>query len=478
MTLVQTELKKIYLWPNVAAMQWPCPTGFHVPTSDEWTAVKTAMTTLWIDTSNGNCCKTYLKMPFAWFRSRNNSSPDSVDSNWYYNSSILANSETVTGTRISSSLFNTTWIFVLSWWRSILPFKNTPSIPDNSWTTLYWTLSAWIFMKDWLISISSDWTNWITIADKNLWATTVYNDWDTLAESNCWWYYQRWNNYMFPFTWTVTTSSTKVDASTYWPWNYYSSSTFITASSSPYNWDSSNNTNLRWWVSWATKEIKRVTIRPNGTEKLIRPVWWQPWANTIAYYPLTDDFNDYGWNSYNLTQNSAQITTLNWVKCCDLNSSYCAANFAVNTLPCTMAFRHKSKVTTNKFLAICFADSTRNWGGRWIWTWNVDELQVRYWNPTNTYSPVNYTFNTNWNLYVLTLSDAKWTLYINSDTYQLKTNLSAPSWSGSPLRIWANEVWQTWWGNWYISQIIVENKARTAQEVSDYYNQTKWNYWL
>lgn len=97
-----------------------------------------------------------------------------------------------------------------------------------------------------LISFSTDWITWYTIADKNLWATTVYNDWDVLSEANCGKYYQWWNNYGFPFTWPVTTSSTQVNAGTYWPWNYYSSNKFITRSELPYWWDSSNNTNL-WW---------------------------------------------------------------------------------------------------------------------------------------------------------------------------------------------------------------------------------------
>jgi hypothetical protein len=107
--------------------------------------------------------------------------------------------------------------------------------------------TAWIYHNPdlWLISLSSDWNIWITIADKNLWATQVYNDGDTLSQDNCGYYYQWWNNYWFPFTWSVTTSSTQVDVSTYWPWNYYSSSTFIT-----YNWawDTTDNWNLRWWV--------------------------------------------------------------------------------------------------------------------------------------------------------------------------------------------------------------------------------------
>jgi hypothetical protein len=31
---------------------------------------------------------------------------------------------------------------------------------------------------------------------------------------------------------------------------------------------------------------------------------------------------------------------------------------------------------------------------------------------------------------------------------------------------------------WYLSQFILEDKTRTAQEIADYYNQTKWNYWI
>ena len=89
--------------------------------------------------------------------------------------------------------------------------------------------TAWIYHNAtlWLISLSSNGSTWITIADKNLGATQVYNAWNTLSEANCGKYYQWWNNYGFPFTWSVTTSWTQVDARSYWPWNYYSSSTYI-----------------------------------------------------------------------------------------------------------------------------------------------------------------------------------------------------------------------------------------------------------
>jgi hypothetical protein len=93
--------------------------------------------------------------------------------------------------------------------------------------------------------LSKDWINWVTIQDKNLGATVVYNDWDTLSQSNCWYYYQRWNNYGFDWSWSVTTSYTQVDASSYWPWNYYSNWTFIFWHN---DWSSVVNDNLRWWV--------------------------------------------------------------------------------------------------------------------------------------------------------------------------------------------------------------------------------------
>ena len=95
-----------------------------------------------------------------------------------------------------------------------------------------------------LITIT-DWTNTYTIMDRNLWATSTGID----SSDSYWYYFQWWNNYWFPTVWSVATSSTQVDASGYWPWNYYSSSTFITRSSSPWDRSSVQNDNLWWWVS-------------------------------------------------------------------------------------------------------------------------------------------------------------------------------------------------------------------------------------
>lgn len=158
--------------------------------------------------------------------------------------------------------------------------------------------TAWIYHSPslWLISISSDWTNWITMSDKNLWATTTYNVGDTMSQENCWNFYQRWNNYWFPFNMSVSSTTTKVNASNYWPWNYYSSSTFIIDKSNEWLnskgfWDTSYNTNLRWnttntniarqWPCpswWHVPQINELLAATRQTSDLVKLPWmWRIW---------------------------------------------------------------------------------------------------------------------------------------------------------------------------------------------------------
>lgn len=233
----------VYLWdtkvrPSIInwATQWPCQDGFHVPLQSE---LQTVYNTGWCS---------YLKLPLTWRRDFWGGWITSQGRYWYYWSS-----SSYSDARWAYFLRDESW-YVITWsgkayWFSIRPFKNIPVQPDSSWTVLYQgSWNAWVYHNTslGLISLSTNWTTRITIADKNLWATTVYNSWDTLSEANCGKYYQRWNNYGFPFTWSITTSSTQVNASAYWPWNYYSSSTFITITSN-WAWDSTGNKNLRWW---------------------------------------------------------------------------------------------------------------------------------------------------------------------------------------------------------------------------------------
>ena len=268
-----------YEYPDYSAMQWPAPAWFYVPSKDEWVALCWILTsTFWL-AQNATTMGTYLKMPMAGFRRYDDADVSDVGSFGFYWSSTPSNANYAYNLGFDSSdIYPQNYIY-RSYGFSVRCFKNSPVIPTSNWTKLYWTSieSWWIFWSsaDWLISLSSDWITWITIADKNLWATTVWNSWDTLSETNCGKYYQWGNNYWFPRTWTVTTSSTRVNASTYWPWNYYSSSTFITVSSSPYRWDSTDNGNLRWWETWVQTASWNLVINDSaGPKSIVKVRWW------------------------------------------------------------------------------------------------------------------------------------------------------------------------------------------------------------
>ena len=284
------EWIEIWTVQDYSAMQWPAPYGFHVPSNTEWQAIKDIWTTLgWWDSDWTNFWIA-LKLPFAGRRSYLNSSVSDQGTRGRYWSSSRSNETNAYYLYLGSAIINPQSYTYRSDGFSVRCFKNFPIIPTLSWTKLYWTSieSWWIFWNsvDWLISLSSDWQTWITIADKNLWATTVWNNWDTLSEANCGWYFQWGNNYMFPFTWTIANqSTTQVNANNYWPWNYYSSDTFIKYN---WSWDSSDNWNLRWWVTWVITLDNVITntgvLSVNGqTGNVIIPEWTNAKVFTISW---------------------------------------------------------------------------------------------------------------------------------------------------------------------------------------------------
>lgn len=244
--------KRYYGWKIIKDIQWPAPYGFHVPSNDEWAALCSTLATTFSMARLAETMGIYLKIPMAWERSYSNANVSNVGSYGYYWSFTPRNAFLAYALRISPSNIEPTYNGGRASGESLRCFKDSPTIPTSSWTTLYDGSSvatgAWVFYNatDGLISVSWDWQTWYTIMDKNLWATTVYNYWDTLTDANCGYFYQWGNNYWFPHSWTVTTSSTQVDASNYWPWNYYSSNIFITYA---WRWDTTDNRNLWWWIT-------------------------------------------------------------------------------------------------------------------------------------------------------------------------------------------------------------------------------------
>lgn len=406
--------KKYNAWPWIAIwaihsdMQWPAPDGFHVPSRNEWIALFETLITTFSMTRNATTMGTYLKMPMAGVRTSSSSNVGGQGTTGGYRSSTPYSTNRAYYLEAYSSTIQRQSMAARTFGLSVRCFKDTPVTPDSSWTMLYdgSSIATWagVYYSSalWLISVSWDWQDWLTIADKNLWATTVYNNWDTLSEANCWYYYQWGNNYGFPFTWTVTNSPTQVDASAYWPWNYYNSSTFITVN----DWSTVQNDNLRWWVTqWVWVSWDWNTIVNTG----VLSVNGQTWEVTVQE-TLVSGTNIKTINTQSLLWNGD--ITINWILSGPLTP----------TASATYAGRIWFNTTDSKF-------------------WKCDGT---------AWTEVTPVFSVNWNTWAVTVQET-----LVSGTNIKTINNQDILWSGN-LNIWwdvqvstqANNILTSWMKIW------------------------------
>lgn len=203
--------------------------------------------------------------------------------------------------------------------------------------------------------------------------------------------------------------------------------------------------------------------------------WWQPWANTVAYYPLTNDFNDYSWNGNNLTgYNSATIWTLSGVTCLDLtpNSSY--ISWTVSNIP------QGNQARTNMFWVkwnniwnypVYWYGSASS--GRWDTVFSNNNISWSQYGGT-VYSDVYEDISNRIHI-AITISSSVAKMYVNGTLVSQWTLTINTNWTVLYL---GKNAWDNAYLVWYLSRFIVEDKARTAQEIVSYYSLTKWDYWL
>jgi hypothetical protein len=224
-------------------------------------------------------------------------------------------------------------------------------------------------------------------------------------------------------------------------------------------------------------KLKRATIRVNGVEKQVRPTWWQPWANTMLYMPLKNDIIDYSWNNRNITINSWTVSYssywwIPWVEFGDWTGLILASDI--------------SNVTYNSYTILCrcyMLSFNNTWNYLCWFAMNISSSYYDCAYVTNTgewacYSWGDLTSTQNvqtwwWHLLALT-SDATRILYYDANPI---VSGSGNTYTFNYVSIgWRLDYWQRF--GWSIRDLIVENKVWTAQEITDYYNSTKSNYWL
>jgi hypothetical protein len=225
----------------------------------------------------------------------------------------------------------------------------------------------------------------------------------------------------------------------------------------------------------------KVNKRLIGTNQ-VRPSWWQPWSNTIAYFPLESDSTDIIHNVSLTSYWTTNYTTVWWVKSAEFTKSNWLYNSNFSYVPQwdiskTLSFWMYIKWGNGWWQGIAQIWENSAWKLFWVWCYNWTSLIImtRYGSTSWTYTP---TLNTRTNM-VATYSNSTWKLYANWVLQVTWSNTTAPT-SWYNLYIWQN-IWDTstlLTYYWNLSKVIFESIPRTATQVSEYYNQTKSNYWL
>lgn len=266
---------------------WPCDNGFHIPTKAEWDSVILNLTSEQIVSA--------LHIPYGGIRRHNDGSFDYVRSE-----ARLWVSNAITG---SEDMMNDYYAYISQYATAVVSsntialgcniraFKNAPVVPDATWTE---TVEGKVREKDGLISILVDTDTYVTMQNKNVGATTVWNTGDTVSSENIGDYFQWGNNHGFKLNSTGDTSSTQVDASSYWP-GEYDSDTFVIGQ---INWMSVDNYDLWWAETGCAIEhnvISAVDIITSYNDLTDTPISLSSW---IQYYNYISTENEASIYSY------------------------------------------------------------------------------------------------------------------------------------------------------------------------------------
>jgi hypothetical protein len=215
-------------------------------------------------------------------------------------------------------------------------------------------------------------------------------------------------------------------------------------------------------------------------------------SDTICYLPLRWNLTDKVWNytwtaGSNLTYDStladfpvAYMTYDNWYAYTTTNwpTLYWANSY-------TISWWVKQANATNAMCIIWYSGNWYNWtqlykfyqSGTYKWYY----VFYIWWYSWSSWFENQYNFNpwTNWNLYTVTYTpwSVKW--YINWS--QVWSWTSSLTWSTTPnvtIEIGRASHSSSLQQQAYYSDVLFDGKARTAEEISDYYNRMKWCYWI
>lgn len=238
-------------------------------------------------------------------------------------------------------------------------------------------------------------------------------------------------------------------------------------------------TEVHFWIAWGVADIQEIYL----WNTRVRPKGWQPWENTVAYFPLMEDFSEWSWKwlTPSSTPSWITFTTQWWVKCAYSAWWSVSVPFSTNfttwwnaftfSFRCyKLSYNHEWQCVvctwywaTNRNMCIWFHNNKF-----WTWWWNNDTDHA----DAKLNQRALYTWVYDW---ITMKAYIDWQL-VNSKamTYNVdSSNTASLLWQViSSASNPTNSLY------WYVNNIVIENKARSEADELEYFNLTKSSYWL
>lgn len=242
--------------------------------------------------------------------------------------------------------------------------------------------------------------------------------------------------------------------------------------------------------STKTYYYKVFAIYDNWTEKgstdvNVTPEEYIPTVDTLLWYPLENNANDFSGHNQNLTPDSWVTFGLNGgVQCAMLNNNKITWNvsflpqwwnprttsiwiFNQTAMPSgskAIEFIQYGAPTQSQYRSMFYMNSTppHKWYMATSYSWSLS------WQPNDVGA---WTLISNQRVnYTVTVENKNVKLYLNGELIWEKTFHSVNT-QGTTMQLGGDFVW-------YLSNCIIEDKARTAQEIKNYYDGMKTKYGL
>jgi hypothetical protein len=202
---------------------------------------------------------------------------------------------------------------------------------------------------------------------------------------------------------------------------------------------------------------------------------WQPWTNTMIYYPFRWDISDHSGNNRNATASWTVVYQTNYI---DLSNASLAFPLLTYSCPFTVSiwynlfsersadYRFVYWISGSNIISNIMIWHKYNWGYV-VQTDKPSFKDLQLW----TQSPVSARYDWVWHNVISSFSTSGTSFY--KDGVLLWTNTW---WTGSDTAVGSDINSSMQW--MYCWEFIIDGTAWTQQEVTDYYNLTKSNYWL